>query len=522
MNDVLMSRSDTATRVRALLFVGLSLSIGWGIRGNYGHQWGAALPGALSAMAAVIISGREDWMRRVAYFGVFGAMGWGVGAAMAYMVVIAYTHSGQSASVLYGFCCLCIIGFLWGAFGGIGTALPAFLTREKLTQFFVPLALLFFAWWLENLFEAHFIDTNPLYAKHSPMDWYDTDWTSALLALLIIPIRGAIRRKLDWGEKFILWMAFGWWAGFLLLKVVLHVEMAPHKSESWVGNLGMTIAALIYLHRCGLKGVVLSGLVTGVLGGLAFALGVLFKLIEVKSGLTTNWHSILEQSYGFMNGLAVATAMLLLYRTAPKVSDEPAVPRFYNGFVVAFLLLLLTYLNMWKQVTDWIDGAAVEEQLYFLTTRGWFDLFYALMAVTFIILIRAHLRRPLPFIPTNSLGKAQLLYLGLMWWMIIANFMKALVDFDKVRLVTEGTIFVNGLLCSLMVLLWATRSGEPEIATEPDYRPTIRRRVSRGAIALVLCPIICWGVVRAIYGDKFAGEAGYHLRFGKDAVPAKE
>ena len=32
-------------RWRALLFVGLSLSIGWGIRGNYGHEWGAALPG---------------------------------------------------------------------------------------------------------------------------------------------------------------------------------------------------------------------------------------------------------------------------------------------------------------------------------------------------------------------------------------------------------------------------------------------------------------------------------------------
>ena len=29
----------------------LSLSIGWGIRGNFGHEVGAALPGALAAMA---------------------------------------------------------------------------------------------------------------------------------------------------------------------------------------------------------------------------------------------------------------------------------------------------------------------------------------------------------------------------------------------------------------------------------------------------------------------------------------
>src|SRR5580700_11295444 len=125
-------------RWRMLLLVGLSLSIGWGIRGNFGHEWGAALPGALAAMASVLLSRREDWLRRIAYFAMFGAIGWSFGGSMAYMVVIAFTHSGDSASVLYGFLCLCIIGFLWGAIGGAGTALPAFLSRERLTEFFVP------------------------------------------------------------------------------------------------------------------------------------------------------------------------------------------------------------------------------------------------------------------------------------------------------------------------------------------------------------------------------------------------
>ena len=38
----------------------LSLSLGWGIRGNFGHELGAAIPGALASMAVVLASGRSD------------------------------------------------------------------------------------------------------------------------------------------------------------------------------------------------------------------------------------------------------------------------------------------------------------------------------------------------------------------------------------------------------------------------------------------------------------------------------
>ena len=37
-----------------VLLCGLSLCVGWGIRGNFGHEYGAALPGALAAMAIVL------------------------------------------------------------------------------------------------------------------------------------------------------------------------------------------------------------------------------------------------------------------------------------------------------------------------------------------------------------------------------------------------------------------------------------------------------------------------------------
>ena len=504
---------------QAFLFIGLSLSIGWGIRGNYGHQWGAALPGSLAAMAAVLISKRDDWMRRIAYFGAFGAVGWAIGACMAYMVLIAYTHSGHSPSVLYGFFCLFIVGFLWGAVGGMCSSLPAFLSREKLTQFVIPFVMLFVAWWIHELLEAHFIDTVPKWHKNNPLDWYDTDWISALLAILLMGMKRLFSKQLNWADRLILWCAAGWWVGFLVLKVGLHVAMAPNKSESWVGNLGLTIALFIYLWRSGLKWSVFCGAITGALGGAAFALAVLFKLAEIKTGLDTNWHSVLEQSYGFMNGLALAAAFIPLFIHAPQTEDSPTVPRLYNAFMVVFNLLLITYLNMWKQVSDWIDSKAIKPQLYFLTTPAWFDLFYFLMAVTILWLVRAHLRKPLALIPTTAIGKAQMLYLGLTWWMIIANFMKALVSFDKVRLITEGTIFINGLLVSLMCLLWAGEQREQAVINEPQIGGRIRNAFALGAVLCILVPLISWAGVRMMYGDKFAGYAGRHYRFGPNAKP---
>src|SRR5262245_38419652 len=128
------------------LAVGLSLSIGWGIRGNFGHETGAMIPGALAAMAAVVLSGREDWLRKIGGFAFFGALGWSFGGSISYMQVIAYTHSGHAPSVAYGFACLFLIGFLWAAPGGAGTALPAYASRERLTEAMIPFGAALVGW----------------------------------------------------------------------------------------------------------------------------------------------------------------------------------------------------------------------------------------------------------------------------------------------------------------------------------------------------------------------------------------
>jgi hypothetical protein len=513
-----MESSERGMRWRMLLLVGLSLSIGWGIRGNYGHQYGAMLPGALAAMAAVLLSEREDWLRRIPFFALFGAIGWAFGGSMSYMVVIAYTHSGHAPSVLYGFACLFVIGFLWGAIGGAGTALPAYLSRERLIEFFAPLVSMCLSWWAFEVISGHIIAANPAYQGGDPLDWYDTDWTAALLTVVVLLLRGAVRRRFSAAERLILCMAVGWWLGFLILTIGLHLRMTPPRGDNWAGSIGMVLAMLLYFHRHNLRGLVFASLVTGFVGGLGFSCATLFKLIELKSGLDTNWHSVLEQTYGLINGLGVALLMILLRTRAPRLADDATPNRVPEALAVGYVILFLTYINLYQDVGDWTarhgNWSAMPSVMVFLSANGWFDLFYALTALAFLRLLRAHMRRPLPLVPATWLGKGQMLYLMFLWWIVIGNLFKAIVAFAPQRLITEGTIYVNALLCTLMALLWAQPSRDVEIAPKTDYAPLIRRALTLGGVVMILAIVTQWGIVRALWGDRFSGYAGLHIRFG--------
>ena len=59
------TRISPSFRPVTLFLIALSLSIGWGIRGNFGHEFGAIMAGTLAGIAVSLISGREDWRRRV-------------------------------------------------------------------------------------------------------------------------------------------------------------------------------------------------------------------------------------------------------------------------------------------------------------------------------------------------------------------------------------------------------------------------------------------------------------------------
>jgi len=523
--EIRLTVTSTKQSIALVFLTALSLSLGWGIRGNFGHEYGAMIPGALAAMGAVLLAGREDWWRRIAWFAFFGALGWSFGGSISYMQVIGYTHSGDSLSVLYGFACLFVIGFLWGAMGGAGTALPACLDRQQLTGFFAPLTAVFVAWLAQDVVVDWLVATNPDFRQASPLYWYDTDWLGALVAIAAVLMLAAVRRRIDGASSLILHMALGWWAGFLLLVVALGWRMTPPRGDNWAGCVGMVAGLWVYCHRNGWKAVTIASLVAGFFGGFGFATAALVKLIAVKTGWQTNWHSVLEQTYGFINGLGIAAVMMLLRKHLPHVNDEPPTRKWTEVYAVAFVLLGITYMNLRKNPGDWLKAKSVPETVLGWAPGVWFNIAYLALGIVCLTALMIHLRRPLPLVPSSNAGKAQLLYLVFLWWMVVGNFERVVVAFAPQRLVTEGIIHLNAALCSLLVLACVAHPSRIESRISSPGFPApgwIPKLVLAGVAATLVSIAAEWAIIRAVWGNQFAGHAKLHIRFGPNATAKPE
>jgi hypothetical protein len=247
----------------------------------------------------------------------------------------------------------------------------------------------------------------------------------------------------------------------------------------------------------------------------------LFKLIEIKTGWQTNLHSVLEQTYGFINGLGVAAVVLFLRRRAPPVDDAPPVRRWTEVYTVLFVLVGITYLNLRKNPGTWVKANTVPAELLGLSAATWFNFAYLALAGLFLVALVVHQRRPLPVIPASDAGKAQLLYLVFLWWMVTGNFERAVVGFAPQRLVTEGVIHFNAVACSLLMLLCVPAPFAPTVAAV--VKPLSLRRVAAlGLLGTILSLAADWAVTRAVWGNQFAGHAALHIRFGSNATATKE
>ncbi|HNR33247.1 MAG TPA: hypothetical protein PKI11_20320, partial [Candidatus Hydrogenedentes bacterium] len=624
------------SRLSTIFLAALSLSIGWGIRGNFGHEYGAMIPGCLTAIVVCLLSGREDWRERVPYFAFFGALGWAFGGSISYMQVIAYTHSGHAPTQYYGFFCLFVIGALWGGMGGAGTALPGVMDRDRLTALFRPICWTFGAFFVlycafETVIGRWEANYNSGGLRHeSPFYWFDADWIPAATALLamfafdlwrrrfqgahwlaVYAVAGAaggfvvqcllrllglagplaallVRRQgdaayivakegipveeaaeslvINWpqifldipqhtgwiiglivavcvyfavhgefrsGASLIVYMAAGWLIAFLLLPTLLGIRMTPPRSDDWAGILGLYIATLVWLWRNGLRPVFHASVTSAIIGGLGFSGAACIKLWLVALGNPTiesdaavvaqwahwqgaNWHSFLEQSYGFINGIGIAVAMALLARRAGRVAGDPAQRRWTEVFCVAFVLFGLTFVNVFKNVPTWVNDYKIVPALMKaplfpsieLSAAVWFNSVYALITLAGVALMLRHMRRPLAFVPPTWLGKGQLLYLVFLWMVVVANFERALPRFSEGRLITEWVIFVNAVVATVLIVTLLREGMHVPEEPERGLRGWACGNAVLGVAAVALAAFgMTWGV-REIYGDAHAGHGG--------------
>ena len=101
-----------------LIIAGMTLGTAWAIRGQFGHEQGAAWAGAIGAICIILLSGRADWYNKLFKATIAAAIGWGLGGIMSYGVVVGYGRGDDFINVFYGLLMLFIIGGLYGFVGG--------------------------------------------------------------------------------------------------------------------------------------------------------------------------------------------------------------------------------------------------------------------------------------------------------------------------------------------------------------------------------------------------------------------
>lgn len=225
-----------------LILVGMALATAWAVRGQFGHEQGAAWAGAVGVLTLIILAGKQNWYRRIPAIVAIGAIGWGAGGMMSYGQIVGYGRGLDFLNVSYGLLCLFLIGGLYGFLGGGLTGLS-----------------------LES-------------SDHKKPDW------ATLLAQMV-------------AGGYLIW-------GLLIYQ--LEWLMTPPRSELWAACLGAALVLGWYANRNGFHRSLKIGLFAGLGAGFGFAFGNFLQVMGNNTSIDFNWWNVMEYSLGFFGGLGMA------------------------------------------------------------------------------------------------------------------------------------------------------------------------------------------------------------------------
>ena len=105
--------------------------------------------------------------------------------------------------------------------------------------------------------------------------------------------------------------------------------------------------------------------------------------------------------------------------------------------------------------------------------------------------------------------------------MVIFNFERALVGFSPHRLVTEGVITLNAIICTVLMAL-GPLAVPKQTGSLFSFNEWVWRTSTWGIVVLVGSTIVFWGMKHVLYGKAHAPGAALHIRFGPDSNAPKE
>lgn len=500
-----------------IILSGLAMSVGWGFRGDYGHEAGAMVPGALLGLSICLASGRQDWWRRSTIMAMCGAIGWAFGGQMSYGRVIGYTASSSLPDVAYGYASLFLIGALWAGIGAAILSLSVTKSRSYLESFAGPLVTLWLVW-----FAMDFSGLTEWLAQ--TWSFNDTDWYAALSALLVAGLYAAIVPRYRQACFFIMLLAVGWLAGYIILTELLGLRMTPPRSDNWSGCVGIFIAIMFYLiyqqNRAALK-VTLCGFLAG---GIGFTVGDFVNMLGRAQwgpiGSINALHGLdywkwMEQLFGLIMGIGVGLAFLRFLRRNLIPPEEDKSSGNLNTLGLVFLLIVMMWNNLYKNVRNWAKGNYIPENFFGIQTYWWFLLVGFLISAMVLVAIVRHRHQKLPLAPDSAFGQGQLLFLIILWIAVVGAFMQAFPSIaHKGVFFVHTTFWLTGGICSLIVLSLSGRPrSQPEqqlYASDYFWRPRLQHWIK-----WLLIPIL---IILLAYLTVSLDEEplpGSHLRFEK-------
>lgn len=446
----------------------LSMSVGWGLRGDYGHEAGAMMPGALLGLALCLAAGRADWINRAPTIAAACAIGWAFGGQMSYGIVIGYTADSAWADVLYGYANLFVIGALWGAVGAGILGLSLTLRRSELDAFVGPLSAVYVGWKLLDFSGA----TARLESRWS---LYDTDWVAATSALLIAAGYAALAPKARAACRFVIVLAAGWWIGFGLLTLVFGLRMTPPRSDNWAGCVGLCAALCLYLWRIRHRAALSLVSFGAAAGGAGFAVGDFVQMLgRANWGVIGRFPALqglgywkwMEQLFGLLMGAGVAVGVARLV----KLNLTPPEEDYSNGWsrnaAVLFLLLAIPWENFPRNVSRWTADGQLGEPLLGLSPARWFALTAVLLTLLVVAALRRYRAGTLSLIPAAAFARTQWLFLLLLWFFQAVDFTQAFpVMKERAVLLVHVSFWLTALAATWLTITQSAPANAP--AVEP-------------------------------------------------------
>ncbi len=282
-----------------LIIVGMTLGTTWAIRGQFGHEQGAAWAGAVGAISILLIAKRQDWYSKLFKATLAAAIGWGLGGMMSYGRVVGFGRGVEFVNVYYGLLMLFVIGGLYGFIGG-------------------------------GLFGLTLSDS-----KKNKVKW--PQLLSGMTAAGLI-------------TYFFLIMQWEW-------------LMTPPRSEVWAVCFGMAFFMLWFLINNKNNAALRVAIFSGLGGGVGFAFGNFLQVMGNVAEIQFNFWNVMEYSLGFFGGIGMAYGTFTskweeVSSTQKKKSN--LVPILFVVFLIPFVVWDQTFelKKIHETYSKLIDGDA--------------------------------------------------------------------------------------------------------------------------------------------------------------------